>query len=305
MSKPKYIIPATVKEVQIENDISNYFGYISAKNNKYYRLICTDELKTGSDKVFNSTKGFLLYLQFKASEGLKSIKDYPTSSRKNRSKLEDIREYRDKQKFNDNPTLYFKLRERSKKLSLDYQHNILLKHANQANSQAIYVANLELNKDLYNQKLMHSASSINNPFYWMRHPRIPFHELNYELSMVPFLKEHVSIVPTEKVINAKHYYSYSELGANIVFHSPTIINREISNLGDYLRKLLENLYDRQLELATIDQLSQNLRNNEIEIIDRETQRSGLEYLVEYGKLLNQKYKIKQFIIFDERGRNSR
>ena len=113
----KYQIKSNLSEKQIEADVAGYFGYCS--KSAPFRLLDTDELKTGADKedITLENNGGLIYIQFKKSEGLRAVSEIQLSNRKNRCKLEDIREFRCRNGLDDNPTLYFKLRNKAKTAS--------------------------------------------------------------------------------------------------------------------------------------------------------------------------------------------
>ena len=70
--------------------------------------------------------------------------------------MEDIREFRCRNGLDDNPTLYFKLRNKAKTAS-DFQHNILKNHHTPPNSYAIYVAPLILDKNEFSNTLFVSC----------------------------------------------------------------------------------------------------------------------------------------------------
>jgi len=141
---PKYLIKSQLSEKQIETDVAHYFGWIS--QGAPFRLLDANEQLTGADKKFvDGSRGFAFFLQFKVSHSLYSVNIVPPSNRKNRSQLEEIREFRKNHGFGDNPTLYFELRKKAKKAH-DFQHNILMKFAKQPSSEALYVAPLHLDK---------------------------------------------------------------------------------------------------------------------------------------------------------------
>ncbi|WP_299242980.1 hypothetical protein [uncultured Aquimarina sp.] len=301
MSYPKYIIPSNLSEPQIEADISNYFGLVSAQNTRRFRLITTNEQLTGADKKFVGNNGFLIYLQFKASEGMKTVNSYPVSSRKNRSKREDIREYRHNQKINENHILYFKLRKQAK-TAIDLQHNILLKHANKVQSQAMYVANLELDKDKYYDKQYRSAQGIEHPFYWLEHPRVPFEQLTSLIGMTPFLKEHISIVPDKAVTDDNHYYSYSPLGENVIFHSPYKVNEHALKLSDRLKIILNEMYYESKNEFSIQSLSEYVNELSEQIFVDKNEKTSfndnnpIDTILDYGRRLYEEYNILQILI---------
>lgn len=73
------------------------------------------------------------------------------------------------------------------------------------------------------------------------HPRVPFEQLTSIIGMTPFLKEHISIVPDTKVLDDNHYYSYSPLGENVVFHSPRKVGDFSLKLSDRLKMILNEM----------------------------------------------------------------
>lgn len=227
-----YIIKSDLSEKQIESDVSGFFGWMS--KGSPFRLLDVDEQMTGADKKFYDL-GFALFMQFKVSNGLKSIDIVPSSKRKNRSALEDIREFRKQKSLQDNPSLYFGLRKKAK-MANEFQHNILLKHSNKPNSQAFYVAPLHLDKDDYYNCLFDSVNRFrSHPYNYSRYRLFRPGWVSY-VGHVPFLKEHVSIIPNERVITHKHYYSYSLTGDDIGWHSPELVSERPSRLSDVLSK---------------------------------------------------------------------
>lgn len=217
-----------------------------------FRLIDIDEQITGSDKMMLNN-GFAFYMQFKKSKGLKSISEIASSTRKNRSALEDIREFRHKKHLPDDPTLYFKLREKAQH-AYDYQHNILLKFANQAYSQAFYVAPLILDKEEYYRCLFDSANRyVDFPFYYYD---LQYHVKNWisYISYVPILKNHISIIPHESVNTCEHYYSYSTVGTDIGWHSPELLSERPSRLSDILSQELFALINNTERFVPLNQL---------------------------------------------------
>ena len=296
----KYEIKSNLSEKQIEADVAAYLGWCS--QGMPFRLLDTDELETGADKEYHPKYGGVIYIQFKKSEGLEPISKVPSSRRKNRSKKEDIREFRDKNKLNDDPTLYFKLRNQAKNAK-DFQHNILRKHHSPPNSYAIYVAPLILDKELYYQSLFNSCKYgryLLDPFYW-------------QLKCIPFLRHHVSIVPHVDVFESNHYYAYSQAGTDISWHSPSILEHEPRRLSDFIYNVFED--KKREEGYTI----QKIANNIIEIIKkyqfespfrefpfrefpfrefpfREYEGEPFLLIKKYGEWLKVNYNIKQFLI---------
>ncbi|MDT2815256.1 hypothetical protein [Vagococcus carniphilus] len=303
-----YKIKSNLSEKQIEADVANYFGWIS--ENSPFRLLDIDEQLTGADKIYFDS-GFLFFIQFKKSEGLKPICDIPASARKNRSKLEDIREFRDVKGLDDDPTLYFKLRKMAKNAT-DFQHNILLKYANQPSSQAFYVAPLHLDKDEYYKCLFDSTafslSSVHTRFL-----KSPFTKQNIYyygdkwislVKNIPYLKEHVSIVPHEPVTDYRHFYSYSSTGCDIGWHSPELLNESPSRLSDLLsyeinKCINENRFINLSELNNSIYLPEDVKLN-LENFGLKENEFPIDSIQMKGKLINEKHKIRMFTLLTNR-----
>lgn len=232
----KYKIPSNLSEKQVESDVSNYFGWISGGS--HFRLLDVNEQLTGADKKFYDS-GFVFFMQFKVSEGLKPISKIPASSRKNRSALENIREFRDSHKLHDKPTLYFKLRKKAKN-AIDFQHNKLIDFANGPCSQAFYVAPLHLDEKRYYKCLFNSTRRfLLHPFYDHKYKIYRDNWVSH-VGHIPFLKEHVSIIPQDRVSSHEHYYSYSQTGCEIAWHSPELHEEGPSRLSDILQREISN-----------------------------------------------------------------
>ena len=292
----KYQIKSNLSEKQIEADVAGYFGYCS--KSAPFRLLDTDELKTGADKEYNSRKyGCLIYIQFKKSEGLRAVSEIQLSNRKNRCKLEDIREFRCRNGLDDNPTLYFKLRNKAKTAS-DFQHNILKNHHTPPNSYAIYVAPLILDKNEYYNTLFDSCHlrDLLDPFTFdqriINNYGIPL------IQHIPFLKNHVSITPHKIVTNSNHYYAYSQTGTDISWHSPSILEYEPRRLSDFIYKLFSD--KRNEEMSSIVNIAMNIINilegTKSEFNFKIYKENPILLIKKYGEWLKTNYSIKQFMI---------
>ena len=291
----KYQIKSNLSEKQIEADVASYFGWCS--KDMPFRLLDTDELKTGADKEYKSIWGGLIYIQFKKSEGLKSVSEIQLFNRKDRSKLQDIREFRYQHGLDDNPTLYFKLRDKAKTAS-DFQHNILKKHHKPPYSYAIYVAPLILNKDEYYNALFNSCHLYDryrlDPFNWRMIDNYGIQVIQH----IPFLKNHVSIIPHEIVTNSNHYYAYSQTGTDISWHSPSILEYEPRRLSDFIYKLFSDKQNE--EMSSIANIAMNiidmLEGAKSEFNFENYKENPILLIKKYGEWLKTNYSIKQFMI---------
>ena len=183
----KYKLKSNLSEKQLEADVASYFGWIS--RGTPFRLLDIDETLTGADKKFYDS-GFPIFMQFKVSNGLMPASIVPVSTRKNRSTLEDIREFREIKELGDDPSLYFELRKRAKN-AVDYQHNVLMTFANTGYSQAFYVAPLNLDKSVYYKSLFNTVNRyLPGPFNYTK-MRLHHRDWVSHLGYIPFLKEQI------------------------------------------------------------------------------------------------------------------
>lgn len=290
----KYEIKANLSENQIESDVSGFFVWMS--KNSPYRLLDIDEQLTGADKKFYDS-GFAFFMQFKASKGLEPASKIIPSTRRNRSPLESVREFRHRHGLEDDPTLYFGLRAMAKNAS-DFQHNILMKYANQQYSQAFYVAPLHLDKDEYYYSLFESASRFRGHPYDYKRYKLYRQDWVSHVGNIPFLKEHVSIVPHERVTTHKHHYSYSGTGCDIGWHSPEIISERPNRLSDVLRKEIDicitesrlfNLYELAEKLAKDYDQEVSLQHDD-----------PLELLQHWARKLYDQHRVRMFLFLGNR-----
>src|SRR5687768_14141047 len=105
-----YKLSSNLSENQIESDIASFLGYVTPFWSSRFRLISIDEQATGADKLFD--RFIPIYLQFKVSEGLKSVA--PPEFPKLNVPLQRIRKFRFDNALKGNPILYFKLRDKAK-----------------------------------------------------------------------------------------------------------------------------------------------------------------------------------------------
>lgn len=290
-----YKIKSELTEKQIESDIATYLGWCTPNSELPFRLLDIDEQITGSDKKFD--KVFPLYLQFKVSEGLKPLTTRIINPITRNYPLNKIRKFRSKNSLADNPIFYFKLRNLAK-TAHELQHNILIKLANTGVSQSMYIAPLTLSKDDYESKLFDNRT---------RYLHYPFRDKDYELYQsswisnflqVPFLRQHISIVPHERVNDSNHFYSFSSTGTQVAFHSPLELQNKDNRFSTQLIKLLDGLlYTREYQNYSfennINHIDQILRSDYNKSYNKE---NGLEILKQQGLELYNKYEIRQILV---------
>lgn len=286
-----------MSENQIEADVASFFGWCTPPEEASpFRLLDINEQITGADKLYD--RAAAIYMQFKKSTGLKSTHSVKPSARKNRSPLEGIREFREMHDLEQDPTLFFQLRAKAK-TACDLQHNVLLGYERPPWSRAIYVAPLLLNKTAYHAAL-HSSTErfLLDPFYYRIGYKIYQRGWVSYLGAVPFLREHISIPPHERVADHNHYYAYSETGVDISWHSPAIVGREPSRLSDFTVKLFQEVIDNPESMLTQRELAEKIDGISSDFgfqTDSKTD-SPMEYLGEHGRWLRETHGIRQFIL---------
>lgn len=290
----RYEIKANLSEKQIESDVSGFFGWMS--KGSPYRLLDIDEQLTGADKKFYDS-GFAFFMQFKVSKGLEPASKITPSTRRNRSPLESVREFRQKHGLEDDPTLYFGLRAMAKNAT-DFQHNILMEYANQKFSQAFYVAPLHLDKDEYYNCLFDSANRFRAHPYDYKRYKLYRRDWMSHVGNVPFLKEHVSIVPHERVSTHKHHYSYSGTGCGIGWHSPEVISERPNRLSDVLKKEINSCIVEN-RLLNLYELSEKL----VKDFDQEARQQHdepLERIQDWARKIYSQHRVRMFLFLGNR-----
>ncbi|MDO9179524.1 MAG: hypothetical protein Q7U16_14580 [Agitococcus sp.] len=298
-ASPKYYIKGNLSEKQIEADVASFLGWCTPPEElSPFRLLDIDEQSTGADKLYD--RATAIYMQFKKSTGLKSTKIVKPSTRKGRSPLEDIREFREKHDLEQDPTLFFQLRAKAK-TALNLQHNVLLGYERPFWSRAIYVAPLLLNKSDYHSALHNSMDRfLLDPFFYrIRHS---VHQRNWTsyFGAIPFLREHISIPPHERVADHNHFYAYSEAGVDISWHSPSIIDREPSRLSDFMMKIFQTAITEPDSMLPVEVLANKIAEISstcgFQEDSQEKSDSPLEYLGKHGRWLRETHGVRQFIL---------
>jgi len=243
-------------------------------------------------------------MQFKVSQRL----EYPKRNDK-RSMIPGIIEFRRKNNFCNETSLYFQLRKRAK-CAVDYQHNILM-HMNKPNESSfgIYVAPLILDKNQYYDSLVSSIPwwkriiCLSTPVHKFATLKIynSISDTFLELSQVPILKNHISIVPHERVAHNKHFYSYSQIGGDVCWHSSgKVLNYGISRLSDFFYGLYLKYSDQSKERFNVQshiKFMKNLMEEENYNFQNQDQN---QIFKEFGKYMYTKYQIKQFLLCSEK-----
>jgi hypothetical protein len=287
-----------LSEKQIEADVATFLGQCTAFGALPFRLLDVDEQLFGADKLFDV--GTLVYMQFKKSNGLRPISLAAASKPGRRSPVNAIREFRLKNGLECDPTLYFQLR-RKAKTAKDFQHNILLSYERPPSSRAIYVAPLLLEKTEYGIALLNSTHRLLYPFYSQLGYTIHAHLWASHFGSVPFLREHVSIPPHERVNSHNHFYAYSETGLDISWHSPAVVSTEPMRLSDFMISLFSNALANpeamvSTRVAAASSIEVARQFGFTDNFGESPDATALEMLQAHGRWLRDTYDIRQFIL---------
>lgn len=306
MPDPKYLIRGSLSEPQIESDLAAYFNWCTPIDlNSPFRLIAVNEQLTGADKRFDS--GCAIYMQFKKSTGLHPSWAMPISRSKTRSRMEDIREFRALNGLEENPSLFFQLRKKAEK-AFHLQHNVLLAHEVKGRSRAFYVAPLELDKSKYYKVLLSDEFRFSGePIWFRRNLAIRERTLVRYLNFSPYLREHVAITPHERVQDHEHFYSYSQTGTDICWHSPQIVGAGPSRLSDVMSSIVNGVITGRGESITgvAQLLDATLEISERIGLEVPRAKTSWERMAAYGQELAANYNIRQFLLIADSERLER
>ncbi|WP_142640294.1 hypothetical protein [Ruegeria faecimaris] len=298
-----YVIKSDISEKQLEADVASFLGWCST--GLPFKLVDVNEQLTGADKRLDVA--IPVYIQFKKSTGLKQLpraigKTKASGKRRsNESKLQKVRRFRRDHMLSDDPSLYFQLRRKAETAD-DLQHNVLLSHNRPGLSYAIYVAPTYLTRREFNEELTKGPRFV-NPWemrQWSLHS--DFAEM-YWLSRYdrqPFLRNHVSITPHERVANHNHYYAFSTAGDEVSWHSPEVLEGRHSRLSDFMSIRARELLSGEATSAPeeiIEHISEITAGfAEVPIQQFLFGETPLEQLQSYGRWLNKSWGIRQILL---------
>lgn len=289
-----YQIKCNYIEKIIEIDIARFMGTFTPMLGSVYYLEDANEQLTGADLLSEDTNALPIYIQAKVSQGLKTITKKAASKRKNRSPLEDIREYRDGLSLDTNNDyfLYFQLRKKAEG-AYDFQHNILMNYANTGYSHAFYVAPLIIDKVEYEKQFLDFNNFPRTPFYFHHYELIEESWTSY-FGFIPFLRNHISIIPHERVNTHEHYYAYSKDGIDVTWHSPEFIDGNPSRLADRMVKIMRDYYYSNNK-ETIKSLANKFRKMPIMEGMSLANIKSIDIIVKHAQILERDYGIKQLL----------
>lgn len=297
-----YIIKGDLTERQIEADVATYLGWCA--RDMPFRLLDVDEQATGADRL--SDVMVPIYLQFKKSTGLAALRAPLLKRRANESSLQSVRRFRRKHDLADDPTLYFQLRKKAEG-AVELQHNVLLTHHQPARSYAVYVAPLYLDRHLYYKELCQGARQLDDPWEW--HRTEVWHDWSAHswlsrFDRQPFLRNHISIAPHERVDHHNHYYAFSTSGDEVSWHSPAVIDGGPFRLSDFMTARTRELLTGDMPLPTPEDglaaaaaASRELRGGAADVLEGE---GAFERLRSYGRWLHTAFGIRQVLLCGRR-----
>ncbi len=303
-----YKIKSNLSERQIEADVSMYLGWCCA--GMPVRLLDVNEQLTGADRKYDVVTP--IYLQFKKSHGLAPLRTgvdrwVPGFLRPSDvGPLQAIRRFRSFHQLADDPTLYFQIRAKANGAE-DFQHNVLLAHHRPGAAYAVYVAPLYLDKDAYYRDLYAAPRYVADPWIWKQADVLGAWGLKTwlsQLSRLPYLKNHISIAPHERVTDDRHFYAFSSAGDEVSWHSPELREGGLFRLSDFLVERLSDMMFNEERLAEpADGLQvaisvlEGLGVDPADILRGET---SFDRLQSYGKWLHNAFGIRQVLMCTER-----
>ncbi len=268
----------------------------------------------GSDaRLFlSSIKTFKpLYIQFKRPVGYSA---WDKNGRpNNRSKI--IQERRTLNLTIDPVVLAFNLRNKRPQ-HRDFQHNVLFRLLQllrqYKTGDAAYVCPLFLDRTAYVQAIHWAgieawfSNRMGEGFWLDTHPlerlgrgAYKIHSLRSQIESFPIIKEHVVIRPHLSVKNAKHWYSFTDRGDEICFHSPEHISENELRLSFWLEELSKGLSEPTREHGFLDLTEANRVLPEfVSAIDPnfKIKNEGWAAWMEWGNFLEKNYQIMQYAI---------
>lgn len=255
-----------------------------------------EEVIYGADALIESICP--LYIQFKRSF---AYPDYSSSS--------IIKDRKNLKATYSPKALFFELRDKQPKHT-DYQHNVLFNLKDKldkvGSGKAFYTAPLFLNRTAY-LLAVHMSSLLSwRPWHLFMYE--PFYEQiqsiltssgNIRFQNIPILKEHIVIPPHTTVTTHKHKYSYLEIGKEVCFHEPTVLENQ-STLGqtvyDFLGFQDGQPTTRMINLLESLSLLENLQNRLFDEAQDEQNRNVISRWVEFGDKLRTDFDIYQFML---------
>jgi len=232
-------------------------SYLSVFSFPFNRFILepftrSEENWLGADaKLKSQVKGFKpLYMQFKRPFA------YPDFSQ---SKIITDRKKNTPKELETSPhILFFKLQNKNKG-QREYQHNVFYRWRNRlikyGNIDAVYVCPLFLNSSNYRAQF-HLTALRNWLRIWRSTPfslrRASIFQSNnrFDFNSLPLISEHITIPPHKLVSDANHYYSFTEKGNEIFFHSPSLLENESHNLAEWLNNQYVGVYNGENLIQT-------------------------------------------------------
>ncbi len=262
---------------------------------------------------YSSIRAFKpLYLQFKRPIGYSS-KD-KNGNPNNRSKI--IRERRLLSLSIEPIVLAFRLRDKMPH-QRDFQHNILFRLRRLLRrysvGDAVYVCPLFLDRSAYAYSIHWTGLQRWIGYWWKYWRGIPpwewkeviLHDLTIGNSLaplveeIPVLEEHIVVPPHNTVVSSKHWYSFSDEGEDVCFHSPEHVTERGTRLSFWLAEISSGLMEPSRDNGFLDISDANQVLREIiRSVDMEFKTEGADWgaWLDWGAFLKDNYGIEQYAI---------
>jgi hypothetical protein len=207
--------------------------------------------------------------------------------------------------------LFFGLRQKAKKHK-DFQHNVLFRLRKLLTTRnlgdAVYVCPLILNADIYILN-MHRSAILLHPYLAAFPITVQTKQIrdrsgkSHYLINVPLLDEHVVIPPHVSVTEANHYYSFTDIGTEVAFHSPERLIEETPTFAQFIERSIADylLNEKGIDRRSASGLLAEFRANVFEGEDQGDAKASVakpddpfEPWLDLGAELKAEHGIEQF-----------
>ena len=197
----------------------------------------------------------------------------------------------------------------------DLQHNVLFRLRQlllRLNvGDAVYVCPLFLDRTAYSHAIhraglwlwpwywWHYWRRLSPPWKWIEEKINDANSLKPLIEEIPVLDEHVVIPPHTRVKSSKHWYSFTDRGEDVCFHSPERLFEYGTRLSLWLEELSRGLVEPAREGGFLDLAESNRVLRELVgamDVDFRMESEGWVAWMEWGDFLERNYQIMQYVL---------
>jgi hypothetical protein len=293
-----YEIDSDLSERQIEADVASYLGHVSRFFGEFRLLDVDEQEPMWADKSL-TWEGVAYFFQFKKPVGLKPATG-PIAAEKDERQRQGIRRFRSENDLDQVPySVCFELRRSPSNAPL--QHNVLFNYERPPTSRAVYVCPLVLDDAMYRLLLQQDIGSLSAPFVeWRSQYGRDALSLARAAELSPFLRGHASIVPHDHVETWEHHYSFSRQATDIAFHDTQVLEGSARRLSDFvaeeIRRRAGNKEPLSSPLTLARCLSECAEETIRDDLGEPARDNAIDWLVQHGRLLSDRFAIRQMIL---------